>query len=241
MTRAVTDALRMANPVPAKEASPDRELLARIVELPRERDAYNYPRRYRRWAVLLAALIVVGLGISAASKFAPRYFGPQDSDSIPAQALAQLRYQPDAEVDAAGLVRMASFDAENGEASIYAAPSRSGVGFCDLTTIGDDLSGWACSGDPAGKAVPSFTNRSSDWGGIVVLLGPLQAPATKIELRFEDGASRSASTRGPWWVYVVGGEETEPGHRPVEVVALDSAGTPVGSERLEPDRFSPDG
>jgi hypothetical protein len=58
-----------------------------------------------------------------------------------------------------------------------------------------------------------------------------------IEVRFQDGASHPASVRAPWWIYVAGGEETEPGHAPVELIARGADGAVVARQDLNPYMF----
>jgi hypothetical protein len=186
-------------------------------------------------------VIVIGGLAAAASKFAPQYFGADDRAPTPAAVLAELRSYARVEVpgrgawgeiDEAGIVRLAAFDTANGRATIYAAPIEASSGFCSVQAIGEEIGGGGCDAD--GEAIEYSGQGSSEWGDVRVTLGRLHAPASRIEVRFEDGAVRAASVRPPLWVYVVGGDETEPGHRPVELTALDAGGTVVARRQVDP-------
>jgi hypothetical protein len=72
---------------------------------------------------------------------------------------------------------------------------------------------------------------------VSLLLGQLEASVDRVEVRFEDGSAAPAVIRRPWWIYLVGGEESEPGHRPDKLVALDGDGRQVASEQLDPRYF----
>ena len=108
--------------------------------------------------------------------------------------------------------------------SIYVAPLRSGSGFCQIDALNESLSGGSCTGE---GSKGWSAGGSSDWGDVRVLLGRLEGASTGVEIHFEDGSVRMASVRAPWWVYVVGGEETEPGHRPISFTSVDDTGAPV--------------
>ena len=246
MTSELAERLRAANPVsPARPGCADEGLLRRIVGTPR---VVEHPRRLsgRRLLIVLAAAVIVGGGIAAAfSKFAPEYVGSDDREPPPAAVLAQLRSLASegvpgglADVDEEGLVRLAAFEAEGGLATIFAAPVRAGTGFCSVDAMGEEITGGACQGPRSEDAVPYIGHGSSHWGDVRALVGRLEAPAVRIELRFEDDSSKAASIRAPWWVYVVGGDETEPGHRPVELITLDTEGAIVVREELEPYFFT---
>ena len=180
---------------------------------------------------------------AAASKFAPQYFGADDREPAPAAVLAALRSYANApgglgEIDASGLARLAAFDTEGGRATIYAAPMPSGSGFCSVDALGDELGGGGCDDWKRDEPVPYIGSGSSRWGDVRVLEGRLVAPAARIQVRFEDGGVRTASIRAPWWVYVVGGDETEPGHRPVGLNALDADGAVVAAEAIKPSYYT---
>ncbi len=248
MTTELANRLRGANPAPTAEAvAPDETLLVQIVATGREASGRPTRRHSRRGVTLLAAAAIVIGGLAAAtSRFAPEYFGSDDREPTPAAVLAQLRsfareepVSPGGlgEVDGEGLVRLAAFETQSGHATIYAAPLRAGAGFCYVHAIDEEIGGGGCE-DPVWKAVPYIGQWSSDWGDVRVLLGRLEAPAARIELRLEDGAVRAASIRAPWWVYVVGGDETEPGHRPVELTALDPGGAVLARQEVDPYYFT---
>jgi len=236
--------LRDANPVPSLAGfSPDDLLLARITT---ERREGRMPARRlghrRALVVLIAALLLIGGLTAGGSKFAPRYFGADDRDPIPAPVLAQLRELARNEggvggldkIDETQLVRLAAFETESGEATIYVAPMREGSGYCSVETVGAELGGGSCSGGEDAEAIPYMGSGSGSWGDMHVLLGRLTGSAARIEVRFEDGEVRSASLRSPWWVYVVGGDRTEPGHRPIGLTAFDAAGTVVAKQPVKP-------
>lgn len=252
MTSDLAERLRRANPVPASAAgAPDEGLLSRIVATPRVSTERPWRRPSRRRAVTLlaAAVVVVGGLAAAASKFAPQYFGADDREPTPAAVLTELRSYAQVEVwgqddiealgrgvwgeiDEAGVVRLAAFDTASGRATIYAAPLKAGSGLCYVHAIGEEIRGSGC--DAGANAIEYSGHGSSDWGDARAFLGWLNAPASGIEVRFEDGAVRAASVRAPLWVYVVGGDETEPGQRPVELLALDAGGVVVATQQVDP-------
>ena len=249
MRSELAERLRGANPVPATEAvAPDESLLLRIVATPHRATSCPTRRFSRRRAVtvLAAAVIVIGGIAAAATKFAPDYFGSDDREPTPAAVLAALRsYAREepvlgglGEIDAEGLLRVAAFDTETGRATIYVAPMRAGSGFCSVDAVDDEIRGGGCEDGTGRAAVPYMGSGSRDWGDIRVLLGRLETPAARIEVRFEDGAVRAASVRDPWWVYVVGGDETEPGLRPVELTALDPGGAVLARQELDPSYYT---
>jgi hypothetical protein len=242
MREGLGERLRSANPIPASElVAADERLLSRIIASPRDLRKRPWTCLSRRRAVTLiaAAVIVIGGLAAAASKFAPQYFGPDDREPTPAAVLAALRGFANlpggpGEIDASGLVRLAAFDTEGGRATIYAAPMRSGSGFCSVDALGEELGGGGCDDWNRDEPVPYIGSGSSAWGDVRVLQGRLVAQTARIQVRFEDGAVRAASIRAPWWVYVVGGDETEPGHRPVGLTALDVSGAAVATEAIKP-------
>lgn len=244
MTSELAERLRDANPVPTAEAiSPNEGLLSRIIATPRPPTALS--SRRRGVTLLAAAVIVVGGIAAAASRFAPEYFGSDDREPTPAAVLAELRHLASvapqgglSEIDEEGLARLAGFDTDSGRVTIYAAPVQAGAGFCSVGAIDEEMRGGGCDGGTGLEAVPWMGGGSSDWGDVQVLLGRLKTPAARIEVRFEDGAVRAAFVRAPWWVYVVGGDETEPGHRPVELTALDARGTVAAKQELDPYSFT---
>src|ERR687891_591770 len=249
MRSELAERLRGANPVPATEAvAPDESLLLRIVATPHRATSCPTRRFSRRRAVtvLAAAVIVIGGIAAAATKFAPDYFGSDDREPTPAAVLAALRsYAREepvlgglGEIDAEGLLRVAAFDTETGRATIYVAPMRAGSGFCSVDAVDDEIRGGGCEDGTGRAAVPYMGSGSRDWGDIRVLLGRLETPAARIEVGFEDGAVRAASVRDPWWVYVVGGDETEPGLRPVELTALDPGGAVLARQELDPYHYT---
>lgn len=244
-TPELAERLRWANPVGNDEFVPtDERLLARIVAVPR--GTPRAARRLgRRGVTLLAAAVMVAGGVAAAaSRFAPEYFGSGDREPTSAAVLAAIRSLSEEErsipgglgaVDEDTLVRVAAFDSESGRATVYAAAAAgAGSGFCSVEATGDVIGGGWCENEEDGQAVPYVGHGSSDWGDVRVLLGRLEAPAVRVDVRFEDGRVRAASTRSPWWVHVVGGSETEPGHRPVALIARDSAGGEVATQELSP-------
>jgi hypothetical protein len=248
MTSELVERLRAANPVPAVWlGTDDDDLLRRILATPR---AVERPQRFatrRLLVALVVGVIVVGSVAAAFSRFVPEYFGSDDREPPSAVVLAQLRSFTKAEqgppgglgqIDAEGLVRVAAFDTENGRATIYAAPLRAGDGFCYVGAIDEELSGGGCKEGPDPNPVPYVGHGSSQWGDVRVIHGRLEPLAAGIEVRFEDGAVRDASVRAPWWTYVVGGDEVEPGHRPVELAALDSDGTVVATQALDPSYYT---
>lgn len=243
MTSDLAERLRSANPVPASEAvAADEGLLSRIIATPRDpRERPSSRLRRRRAVTLVATAVIVVGGLAAASKFAPQYFGADDREPTPAAVLAALRsYAGDeipgrgawGEIDDTGIVRLAAFDTGSGRTTIYAAPLKGGSGFCSAQAIGEEIRGGGCDADA--RAIEYVGHGSSEWGDVRVFLGRLHAPASRLEVLFEDGAVRAASVRAPLWVYVVGGDETEPGHRPVELAALDADGAVVATEAIEP-------
>jgi hypothetical protein len=243
MTNELAERLRAANPVPAAQhGDPDERVLREIV-------GSRSPARPRRRSVgrrtlALAAAAVVAIGGVAAvfSRFLPEYFSSGDRASTPETVLAQLRSLSSEEkgieggfgqLDPDELVRLASFETENGLAMIYAAPTKTGSGFCEMHTIDDVIGGGGCTAGQPWNALPHVIHWASEWGDVALLLGRLEAPIDRIDVRFEDGAIRSAAVRGPWWVYLVGGEEIAPGHRPVALVAWDGDGL-VAVQEVDP-------
>jgi hypothetical protein len=201
----------------------------------RERAARRTGLR-RPVTLLAAALILIGALVAASSKFAPQYFGSSD-EPTPASVVAAIRSDAGlqalpGEIDESGLVRLASFEVKGGQATVYAAPVQSSSAFCSIDFIGNEVSGGSCS-DGTGKAIPWSGAGSSEWGDIRTLFGRLVAPATGIEVVFEDGRTASASARDSWWIYVMGGDETEAGRRPVELRALNASGEVVDTQRLD--------
>jgi hypothetical protein len=239
MTSGLGDRLRAANPVlTTRLVGPGDALLRRILATPR---VVEHRQRLdpRRVVLVLVTALVVGGGIAAAfSRFVPQYFGSDDREPPPAAVLAQLRGLASEDVltnvDARGLARVAAFDTESGRATIFVAPMRAGSGFCWVDATNEEIGGGGCEGPRSGGRLPYVSHSSSGWGDIRVLAGRLEAPAVRIDLRFEDGSVKPASVRAPWWVHVVGGDETEPGHRPVGLVALNASGGVAARERLDP-------
>jgi hypothetical protein len=232
-----------ANPVRSAETLPDERLLASILAHPRTVEEQAARRRglQRPIALLAAALILIGALVAASSKFAPQYFGSSD-EPTPASVVAAIRADAGlqalpGEIDESGLVRLAAFEVKSGRATIYAAPVKSSSAFCSIHFIGDEVDGGACS-DGAARAIPWMGEGSSGWGDIRTLFGRLLAPTTAIEVVFEDGTTARASTRESWWIYVVGGHETEPGSRPVELRAVDSTGEVIATQPLDSSHFT---
>jgi hypothetical protein len=67
-----------------------------------------------------------------------------------------------------------------------------------------------------------------------VILGLIEPGTRRVDVYFEDGSVRPAGIREPFWTYVLGGEETQPGRRPVLVEA--TRGDVVVGQEL--DRYS---
>jgi hypothetical protein len=226
MRNELAERIRAANPVPPTVDKRQGELT-------------------RRHALaLLAVTAVVVFGVAAAfATFVPRYFGSSDSQPVPETVLAQLHSLTPEEravegglgqVDPDRLIRLASFETERGLATIYAAPASTGSGFCEVHTTNDLVGGGVCHDHKSWEALPRVVSWDSEWGDVTLLMGPLGATVARIDVRFEDGSVRAAATRSAWWVYLVGGAELEPGHRPIELIALDRNGGRIASGRLDP-------
>ena len=54
----------------------------------------------------------------------------------------------------------------------------------------------------------------------------------RVDIRFEDGSIQSASLRPHFWIHVLVGDETAPGHRPTELLARDDAGSLLARQNL---------
>jgi hypothetical protein len=246
VTHVLAERLRDADPVSSLEgADPDDALLSQILTISRTVRETPPERLGRRRALLIlaAAIVVIGGLAAAGTRFAPHYFGASDREPTSAAVLAELRQlahqapQGFAQIDSHGLIRLAAFNTAKGRATIYAAPTKSRTGFCQVEAIDEAITGGSCFTRTA-EAIPVIDSGSSDWGDVRVLLGRLEPASDRIELRFEDGSVRDASIRAPWWVYVVGGGETDPGHRPLALIALDSAGAIVAKQALVPYSFT---
>jgi hypothetical protein len=243
MRTRIGEQLRRANPVRTPRLLPDERLLASIVSHPRavrERAARRTGLR-RPVALLAAAAILIGALVAASSKFAPQYFGASD-EPTPASVVAAIRADAGlqalpGEIDESALVRLASFEMKSGRATIYAAPVQGSSAFCSIAFLGDEVDGGSCS-DGKARAIPWVGGGSSEWGDIRILFGRLVLPATGIEVVFEDGGTESASTRDSWWIYVVGGDETEPGRRPVALRAVDATGEMIATQPLDGSYFT---
>jgi hypothetical protein len=235
--------LRNANPVSAGDRpSADEALLARLLAQPRERARRL---RVRRAALLFAAgAALLGGTAAGVQRFAVDYFGADDSEPTPAAVIAELRSLDLAAgadfgtVDAASFVRLAAFDTAEGRATIYVAPSRGGDGYCVAEAIGSNLSGGGCGPTPIPEqAVPHGSFWDSNYGNVHLVYGRLVTGVAAIDVRFQDGHIRRAFVRAPWWIYVVRGDEAEPGHAPVELIARERGGSVVATEDLNPYEF----
>lgn len=239
----LADFLRRANPVPRLEDidPPDSGLLSRIMEEPRSQSSEprSSDRSRRRRAIILcavAALLVAGMA-AAASKFVPEYFGADDTEPAPSDIVAALQAMSSgtiAGVDVTRLTRVAAFPSDEGRVQVYVAPAANGDGFCILVAVDATLGGGGCSGPAAGASIPYLAFRATEFGDVIPIVGRRTEAQHSIDVRFEDGGIRAASTRGEWWVYVVGGNETQPGHRPVELVARDSDGHEIAQHAIDP-------
>jgi hypothetical protein len=235
--------LRDANPVPAvKRPAADEALLGRLLAEPR---TPVRQLRLRRAALLFAAVAVLIGGTAAGlQRFAVQYFGADDSEPTPAAIIAELRWLNQTAgaqfgpVDAESFVRLAAFDTAEGRVTIYVAPSRGGDGYCVAEAIGSTLGGGSCgpTANPE-KTIPYSSSWNSDFGDVHMVYGRLMTGVAAIDVRFQDGRIQHASVRAPWWIYVVGGDETEPGHAPIELVARAADGAVVGTEDLNPYAF----
>jgi hypothetical protein len=238
---ALTTRLRAGNPV-SKAEGVDEALLARLLAESREPAGRL---RLRRAAVLFAAAAVL-LGGTAAGvqRFVVDYFGSDDAEPTPASIIAELRRLDLAAggdfgtVDAESFVRLAAFDGEHGRVTIYIAPTTAGDGYCIASADGSVVDGGSCSKNAEPEMqIPYGSYWNSDAGDVHIVYSRLPADIASIEVRFEDGAVRPASIRPPWWIYVVGGTETEAGHRPTALVARSADGVLLATERLDPYTF----
>jgi hypothetical protein len=245
MTTDVRQRLRNANPASVTgQLAPD-DLLQRVLAEPRAAARRVRRSMLRRPPLLIAAAVLLLGGTAAGvSRFAVDYFGSDDSEPTPAAIVAALRRvaleQPDyfGPIDAKGFVRLAAFDGPNGRVTLYVAPASKRDAYCVASATGDEVTGGSChSTTVPGLRIAYGQGWNSDFGDVATVHGRLPANVAAIEVRFQDGAVRPASVRRPWWIYVVGGEETEPGHAPIELVARGADGDVVATQELNPYTF----
>ena len=242
---AIGERLRRANPVPAEApGAPDEGLLQRILQESRGRSARTHRSRTRsRLAPLFAvAALVVGGVAAGTSSFPVDYFGSDDAEPTPTEVVARLReFAPGGDVanlDEERFVRVAAFPTPRGRVTLYIAPAYES-GHCAVAAVGPNLQAGGCGPGPDGRRpIASSGFWASGYGDVFPLYGRLPAEATRVELRFEDGRSRAASLREPWWAYIVGGAEVTPGHRPTTLVARDRDGDVVARQKLDPSTFT---
>ena len=241
MTTDLDKRVRDANPVHGR-AVPDEDLLRRLVAEPRASAEPARRSMIRHRVVLLAAAAVLLGGTAAGvSRFAVEYFGAGDSEPTPAAVIAELirldqtsgtHFGP---VDAESFVRLAAFDTSQGRVTIYIAPSRSGRGYCVAEATGPELGGGSCQPTTIPELkIPYGSSWNSGYGDVHPVYGRLPTGVARIDVRFQDGEIRPASVRAPWWIYVAGGDETEPGHAPTELIARDAGGAIVARQDLNP-------
>jgi hypothetical protein len=235
--------LRNANPVSAgDQPTVDEALLARLLAEPRTR-THRVP--VWRAAVLFAtAVILLGGTAAGVQRFVVEYFGADDSEPTPAAIMAELRRvareDPDyfGSVDAERFVRLAAFDGSEGRVTVYIAAASRRDAYCVVEAVGTEFAGGACAPTTnPDKNIPYGASGSSAFGDAHVVYGRLTAGVASIDVRFQDGATRPASVRAPWWIHVARGEETEPGHAPAELIARDADGAIVARQRLNPYMF----
>jgi hypothetical protein len=235
--------LRNANPLPASdEPRPDEALLARVLAEPRA----PYEHRGIQRVALLFAVLAVLLGGTAAGvqRFVADYFGADDSEPTPAVVIAELRQlaaeQPDyvGRIDAERFVRLAAFDTAGGRVTVYIASASRRDAYCIVTATGGEVAGGAChpNEDPE-KRIPYGSFGGTSYGGVRPVYGRLPSGVTAMDVRFQDGETRTASVRAPWWIYIAGGDETEPGHAPVELLARAADGSVLARQKLNPYTF----
>ncbi|HYY32843.1 MAG TPA: hypothetical protein VE693_04575 [Gaiellaceae bacterium] len=232
--------LRRANPEPARAFGVDEELLRRVLAEPRERPTATQRIRRRPLLLLAAAVILVAGTAASVSQFAVQYFGADDSEPTPAAIVAELRRLSQGfEVDAERYVRLASFDSEAGRTTIYIAPATKGARYCVASATGSTVDGGSCSVDTVPEMkVPYGNFHSSSYGDVFPIYGRVPDGVASIEVRFEDGAAHKVSVRAPWWIYVVGGDETAAGHRPVALEARGPDGALLATQHLNKFSFS---
>lgn len=235
--------LRNANPVSGTEQVAPDDLLRRVLAEPR---APQRRRSMLRRPTLLIAAAVLLLGGTAAgvSRFAVEYFGADDSEPTPAAVVAALRQvaldEPDyfGAVDAERFVRLAAFDGSEGHVTIYIAAASRRDAYCIVEAIGSEFGGGACHPTTsAEESVPYGSSWSSAFGDGRMVYGRLLEGVAGIDVRFQDGEIHPASVRAPWWIYVAGGEQTEPGHAPIELIARGADGAVVARQELNPYAF----
>jgi hypothetical protein len=241
--------LRRANPEGGARAGasavPDERLLAKIVAERTPSGVHALAGRGRIALLIAAAAVVVVGTAAAAAKLAVEYFDAGDREPTPSAVVTQLRRlaarAPDGfgSVDAGRYLRLAAFDTEQGRVTLYIAPFRHGDGYCVTSATGHSLDGGGCG--PGRVSQLEITHGgfwASAYGDVFPLYGRLAPGASRIELRFEDGSLRPAARRGPWWVYVVSGRETDPGQRPQQLIARAPDGDVVARQALESVSFT---
>lgn len=245
MRNDLSERLTRANPAPAGILEPDTALLERLLHEPRVRLAVPRRRRGRGrlLVVLAAALIVAGGTAAAVSTFVVEYFGANDREPTPAAIVAELRRingAPDLpKVDAEDFVRLAAFEGAGGRITVYGAAARTGGGFCVASAVGERFDAEGCgSTDASPQRVPYAGLSGDSYGDVYALYGRLTGDTVMVEIRFEDGTVKPAAVRPPFWIYVLGGEQMSPGHRPAELLARDAAGALVSTQQLFPPDFT---
>jgi hypothetical protein len=242
MTMDLETRLRRANPALLRYEIGPEDLLRSVLAEPRATQQRSRDRTLSRpLALAVAILLLLGGIAAAASRFAVDYFGADDSEPTPAAVIEALRQvardQPDyfGPIDAEHYVRLAAFDTPSGRVTIYIASATRRDSYCIASATGSEVGGGAChpNANPV-QTIPYGSFGSSDYGDARPVYGRLPAGVAAIEVHFEDGETRPASLRAPWWIYVAGGEETEPGHAPVALIARGADGWVVARQNLNP-------
>ncbi len=241
MRSALDERLVRANPVATSAVTPDPQLLERLLDQPRLALTSPRRRRHGRAAVIVAlALALVGTA-AAVSTFVVQYFGADDREPTPAAVVAELERinnAPDLpKVAADDFVRLAAFDGVEGRITVYGAASTVGGGYCVASATGDRFDAEGCGDtDRTAQRIPYAGLSGDSYGNAFVLYGRLAGKTVTVEIRFEDGSTKRAAVRAPFWIYVLAGEQTSPGHRPSELIARSETDSIVATQEL----FAPD-
>lgn len=235
--------LRNANPVAAGDRpSADEVLLERLLAEPR--GSAKGPRLRRAALLFAAAAVLLGGTAAGVQRFVVDYFGADDSEPTPAVIIAELRSLDLAAgahfgtIDAESFVRLAAFDGPEGRVTMYVAATENGDGYCMASATGALVDGGSCGPTSVPEMqIPYGNTWNSTYGDVHILYGRLPQGVAGIDAGFEDGGARPAAVRGPWWIYVVGGEETKAGRRPTELIARRPDGSPAPTQELDPYSF----
>jgi hypothetical protein len=239
-TQSSIERLRAANPVRVERLENDA-LFAEIVRSPGDSRLSHQlsglpSRRPSKQLALvgLVALVLCAAGWTAVTQFQLRLFSSTASTPTPAE-LRSVYADADSgplAVDLESIAAMGTFTTAQGTISVYAARAKHGSGF--VTAYLDGHGKWVTgmgywpppevASEVGKRLLVSSNSLNGMFNRVWQIWGIAPDQATRLDLHFRDGTSTAVPMHDHLFVYLVGGPNCQPGHRPATLLATDDSG-----------------